>query len=380
MRVFVFVSLVSGLVAGAGAPAAGHAPFEPLASSPDHAVTMTAMLGGKKQSRIVTHHGEWSRVETEQDGRRTSEYFKRNEATIVRLNRGGANEYSSVSVVRGPERYSNWDYDPVRKEERQTFLGESCTVWEVLRGRDSGRGGPSARTSCVTDDGIELWFRFASGSYVVSSAEATRVERRPVAPAEAQPPNDLLALDWWKPEDQRRPANATPPEFETIMERSGSSPAQKLIRTVRQHSGWLFTEDMFSNLRSTLKIEHAGRRLTLHFRVDEKGQPKELIFLRAPTLDSGTPLNDAMATKPLGQRETILGEACEWFNMMPGVMDAGLTSCRTHDGISLKEVHSGYGGGGSTFVAVRFMRRPVALREVMPPKELLSPKTWDLPE
>jgi hypothetical protein len=379
MRLLVLVALGCGLVAGAVAPAFAQL-FAPLASSPDHVVTMTAMLGGKKQARIVTHRGEWSRVETEQDGRRTSEYFKRNEATIVRVHHGSPNGYFSISVARGPERYSNWNYEPVRKEERQTFLGENCTVWEVMRARDGAPGRPpAARTSCVTDDGIELWSRFGNSSYVVSSAEATRVERRTVAPAEAQPPNDILALDWWKPEDQQRPANATPPEFETVMERLGSDPAQKLTRTIRRHGGWLFTEDMLGNVRSSLTIEHAARRLTLRFRVDEKSEPKELILLRAPAPEPTTPSADPMTPRALGKRETILGERCQWFDMMPNVMDAGLASCRTHDGISLKDVYSGR-AGGPTFEAVRFVRRPVALNEVIPPAELLLAKTWGLPD
>lgn len=379
MRLFVLASLISGLVASAAAPASSNK-FEPRADAPDHVVTMTAMLGGKKQSRIVTHRGEWTRVETEQDGRRTTEYFKRNEATVVRIQLGGPNEYSSISVVRSPERYPNWDYEPVRKEERQTFLGENCTVREVLRARDSGPGrSPAARTSCVTDDGIELWFRFASSFYVVWSAEALRVERRIVAPAEAQPPNDLLTLDWWKPEDQQGPASATPSDFETIMERPGDDPARKFVRTMRQHGGWLFTEDLFDDARSALKIEHSARRLTLRFRADEKGRPKELSLLRAAAPDPAQVPVISMTPKTLGRYETILGERCQWFDMMPDVMDAGLTSCRTHDGISLKDVHSGR-GGGPTFEAVRFARRAVALSEVVPPARLLDSKTWGLPD
>lgn len=380
MRLFVLASLVSGLVASAAAPASANTPFEPLASSPDHVVTMTALLGGKKQSRVVTHRGEWSRVETEQDGRRTTEYFKRNEATVVRIHHGGPNEYASTSIARGPERLPYWDYEPISKQERQTVLGESCTVWEVLRARDSGPGrSPTARTSCVTDDGIELWYRFANSSYVVSSAEALRVERRAVAPAEAQPPNDLLALDWWKAEDQQPPASATPPEFETVMERLGGDPAQKFTRTIRRHGGWLSIDDTFRDTQSVFTVEHAARRLTLRFRADERGAPKELTLLRAPAPDPAHPVTVSMTPKALDRFETILGQICRWFDMMPNVMDAGLTSCLTHDGISLKDVYSGR-GGGPTFVAVRFMRRPVALSEIMPPAELLAAKTWGLPE
>jgi hypothetical protein len=374
--------LIGGLLfALIAVPAAGHTPFEPLASSPDHVVTMIETDGSAKRiERVVTHRGEWTRVETVQDERRTTEYFKRNEASIVRIYHGGPNEYFSVSIIRGPEQSPGWDYAPIRKEERQSWLGESCTVWEVLRARQaSSNRAPLARTSCVTDDGVELWYVIASAGYVYAGAEATKIERRAVAPADAQPPHDLLALDWWRPEDQWRPASTLSPEFETVMERPGADTAQKFTRTFRQHGGWLSTEDMFGNVRSAFTVEHATRRLALRFRVDEKGAPKELTFSRAPEPEPANPLSYPLTQRALGRYETILGERCQWFDMMPDVMDAGLASCRTHDGISLKDVYSGR-AGGPTFSAIRFARRPVALREVMPPEELLSPKTWGLPE
>ena len=76
--------------------------------------------------------------------------------------------------------------------------------------------------SCVTDDGIELWQRSLYASKVITSAEATRVERRPVTVNEVKPPRSLLMLDWW---DQDAPTSgASPiPGSETIMELSGQS-------------------------------------------------------------------------------------------------------------------------------------------------------------
>src|SRR5262249_25602651 len=161
-----------------GAGAQGHTPFEPLASSPDHVVTMIDTDGARKKHRIVTHHGEWTRVETATEGRRASQFFKRGEAVTVLIGQGRADDYATISVVGGPERPSNWDQTPIKTEERQTILGESCTVWSVMRARDHGSNRPPlTRTSCVTDDGIELWYKFAVPDYVFSHGEATRVER-----------------------------------------------------------------------------------------------------------------------------------------------------------------------------------------------------------
>src|SRR6201999_4639235 len=97
MRLLVPGSLVFGMATVVSGGAAADAPFEPIDSTPDYVIVMTEpMGGGKERTRIVTHHGEWSRVENEQqDGRRSTQYFKRDEATTVRIDPGGPNEVSS---------------------------------------------------------------------------------------------------------------------------------------------------------------------------------------------------------------------------------------------------------------------------------------------
>ena len=81
----------------------------------------------------------------------------------------------------------------------------------------------------------------------------------------------------------------------------------------------------------------------------------------------------------LGRNERVLGETCSWFDMMPNVMDAGLHECRTADGIVLKDVRF---SRGSSFpsVATRLTRRPVALSEILPPRDMMAPRSWGLPD
>jgi hypothetical protein len=81
---------------------------------------------------------------------------------------------------------------------------------------------------------------------------------------------------------------------------------------------------------------------------------------------------------PEDRYDTVLGERCRWFDMTPGMQDAGTSACLTDDGIMLKEVHFSRGARHSTWTATRFVRRPVAIGEVKPPAELLQPRTWDL--
>jgi hypothetical protein len=80
----------------------------------------------------------------------------------------------------------------------------------------------------------------------------------------------------------------------------------------------------------------------------------------------------------LNRSDTVLNEHCRWFDMTPGMMDAGRSACLTRDGIALKETHWSRGSGQS-WTAVRFARRPVTLNEVTPPAALLDPKLWGIP-
>ena len=381
MRWLMIISLAAGFIAGGCEEAFAHTPFEPRADAPDHVVTMMGTDGVQTvQSRIVTHRGEWTRVETEQDGRRRTQYFKRNEATTVRIYHGRADEYFLITVILGPERLSLWDYEPTRTTERKTLLGESCTVWEVLRPRHpSGVLLKLTRLSCVTDDGVELWYQVASGSHLYSSAEAIRIERRAVSLADAQPPRNLLALDWWS--EPPSAAEAGSPEFEVVMHSSGDDSAPRATRVVRQRGGWRYTEDMAGgSTRGRLTINNAARGLGLRLEIDGTSAPKQLLLSRAPSPDPARSVVRMMTPQAQGKRESVLGETCEWFDMTPGMADAGRAACRTRDGISLKETSWSRSLPNTTFSAVQFVRRPVALSEVMPPASVLDPKTWGLPD
>jgi hypothetical protein len=300
-----------GLVLGAGAPAAGHAPFAPSVDAPDHVVTMVEREGYRQEehSRIVSSHGRWARVEARAGNRLARAYFRRDGAATVRVS-GGADEHHTVSILRGAEARPGVDRNPVNTHEQQSLLGESCTVWDVWRTRESA-GYRLTRLSCVTDDGIELWYRIIDRrSAVVSSAEAIRIERRPVPAQEAEPPRDLTALEGWFPE----PSPTSPQsDFETIMERT-DLPQHRM--TTRRHDGWTYVEKTFGEQRQLLTLSHPARGLTLRFQGDGTGAHRELIITKAPR------------PQPTGRflpKETVLGETCRWLDMTPGVMDAGAT-------------------------------------------------------
>ncbi|WP_146260220.1 hypothetical protein [Rhizobium tubonense] len=67
-----------------------------------------------------------------------------------------------------------------------------------------------------------------------------------------------------------------------------------------------------------------------------------------------------------------------WFDVMPKVSDGGRTQCVTTDDIPLKDVQTSR-GSGEGFEIVSLKRRPVEMRELMPPKEYLDPAKWGFP-
>jgi len=81
----------------------------------------------------------------------------------------------------------------------------------------------------------------------------------------------------------------------------------------------------------------------------------------------------------LDRSEIVLGEPCRWFDIMPDAADAGLHECRTADGVVLKELRISR-GTYQPFIATRLTRGRVALTKMLPPADMLAPRTWGLPD
>jgi hypothetical protein len=353
--------------------AAADAPFAPLTNQPDHVVTMVESQYSRKIAAWnVTHHGDWTRVDRMSDSYSFTEYVSANGIANLRIHGQG----SVVSFVHGSEpNYSGADREARNTGERQTHLGENCTVWDVWRIKRERAGYDLSHLSCITDDGIELWQRSVGGNDVVSSAEATRVERRPVAPDEARPPRTLLTLDWW---DRNVPLPIAPvtPDYETIMELSGTfAVAGKSIRITRRLGPWQFLEETTNSALRSLHITHDSHQMRFDYSGGESGAPKRLDITRAASAPANPATTAFEQPRDMNRSEAILGETCGWFDMTPGMADTSRSACLTRDGIVLKEERYSRSGSG-TWTAVRLTRRPVSLDEIKPPAALLEPQTW----
>jgi hypothetical protein len=370
MRSILLSPAISCAVIGS---AAADAPFAPVANVPDYVVTMVERP--REISRRVSHHGDWTRVDRmEGSNLFSTKYFSANGLAAIHIYSLGSLGVS-VSFERGGERSPNADTEPRRTGERQTHLGESCTVWDVRRDNGGQASGGLSHMSCITDDGIELWNKSISRNSVISSAEATRVERRPVAPDDVRPPRALLMLDWW---DRPTPAPIAQaiPDHETVMEHS--SHAGHSIRTTRRHGSWQSVEETVNAVRHSLHIAHDSGRMQLSYESDDSGAPKRLGMTKFLPLPVGVELPTSMQPTDLARTETVLGESCRWFDMTPGMQDAGRSACLTNDGIVLKEERSSWGSIRWTWTAIRLTRRAISLDEIKPSPALLEPRLWGI--
>jgi hypothetical protein len=303
-------------------------------------------------------------------------------STGVLLGRAADGSYSHLTIRHGPEQHrtSYMEHDGRKTGERQMVLGESCEVWSVRRERDTR---PEAvgiqKFSCVTEDGIELWYKFVGRQQVGISAEATRIERRVVRAYEVHPPADMLQLRSWI--DPLDPPSALPVshDYEAVLETAHTnvSGGGKLTRTTRRYRSWTSLESVSADGRRALWIENEASPLVLRFEGLSAGEFKRLIVSKTPSV-AGIGRSSSKPLQP-SQTEIVLGEICTWFDMAPGKIDASLFQFRTNDDIVLKETRTSW-GGRETLAAVHLQRKPLALAEVLPPGALLTRRYWRLPD
>lgn len=371
MRRFVIL----GMLCTATASAVADAPFALNTNTPDYVVTMIERVGAKQKFRSVMHHGDWTRVDTTEGVYKTTTHFSRSGSLKISGPSNGVDDGMHIEVSLHPKEIG-WDTEPRNTGERETFLGESCTVWNAQRVNRPGENPKLEKLSCLTDDGIELWYRFVGSYGIISSGEATGIERLSVAVDEVQPPQNLLTLGWW---DNDEPKSLSEnPDFETVLEVRDEmrdialDGGKQIIRTIRHHYPWTYDEIKASGTLRRLTISHASGRMRLSF-VGPGGDAERLLTIwRRPSAEQ--PVSE-IKPEDMNRSETILGEQCRWFELMPEMADAGVAECRTHDSIALKQ--SEWGRMSRTLsTAVSLARRPLALDDVKPPKEMLSLDWW----
>lgn len=372
-------SITVGLVLACSAAAAGDIPYSPAAAVPDYVATMTTeRTWGKPagpQTRIVTHHGGWVRVDEPQ----TTMYGNPAKQTSIVIRPHPQASYSSVLIYRETAASSLGVGGTTQTGQTETYAGESCTVRELLRGDpDRMKNGPQW-LSCLTGDGIEIGAkvlgRDGSPQELVT---LVRLERRPVSAEDVKPPADLLDVAQWLNFDDQSAQGATAverlPDYILHMRSEGAA------RTLRRHGAWTYDERTYPDGRRYLAIwnDQTGQQLSFSA---VAGGAFERLFMLQKYLPGGRiilPFGPRGTPKSTGKQGSVLGEPCEWFDVAPNMADASLHYCLTRDGIPLK-IRGGGWGSSEEFVADEVQRRDLKPEEILPPPDVLTRSNWDIP-
>jgi hypothetical protein len=367
--------------------AAAEPPFTPLASVPDYTADVELNPGwgsSRRDRQTVRHHQGWTRIDKLIDGRFPVTSYAGPGPVSIDISGDPSTGSRGLVIQRGAEinRSVGWKYEPFKTGDRDTLLGESCEVWNVAS-HTSFDGYQYAKRvlkilSCVTTDGIELWQRFVSDSGEGSSTKVTRLERKPVPEDAVHPPPDLLDLTSWSIKNaatQQRPARA-PADALVVLKTERASPEGRplLERTVRRHHPWTYTEDVGGDGRRQTTIVNEAKLLTIRFSTNAAGEYVMLSIRKAAAR------TDEFGPKPLGRKEVVAGEACAWFDMLPGMADGGLHQCKTADGLVLKERRFGRSSPQDPMVTTQLRRGPVRLDDVLPLSEVMTRAKWGIPD
>ncbi|MFJ6025577.1 hypothetical protein ACIQC9_13380 [Brevundimonas sp. NPDC092305] len=252
-------------------------------------------------------------------------------------------------------------YQSAITELRGDFAGEQCRWWSVYHGLSGGE--PSFRhQSCVTGDGIEIGSRTIGSNgeiWSFSLASATSIIRKPISASIVKPPE--IPVNGWLDQFFGQFDRSSARNFSVLL----SGHASEMI--VRRRGAW--TGELTRRPDGSLTAHASKPGGYVSARIAAGGKAESLTYDRRPTRAAPP---EIAVNEPA---ETILGILCRWVGVMPDVMDAGRHECRSENGIPLK-VRLFSRGTRSDFVAVQIDRSAGSIEDLLPPPELLDPKTW----
>lgn len=346
-------------------------PFSPAGRVVDHTVVLDIELDHPKRKtvRTIKRRGDWARSsDGEERGGRVSWVNLRSGVSAERYSDASG---ESVVVRKESDRlYADYfDLQPRPTGRTDHLLGETCRVWEVWRSKGTGM----RHESCVTDDGVELWYRTMNDDRVGESGRAISVVRRRLRDAEVKPPTDLLSRDRFLRAARRLSGGYVSPIPDHVV-RYGEYPAAAETRRSGTWSG------KFGGLPGArtldLRDDASGANLRLARDGESGGLDSLHLFLPRVAVTVGR----AQMPDLNGKTSIVLGELC-WPPLKPAPVDGqlvydGYTACLTADGILLKWSHAGRIFTGA--VATALVRRKVRFDEVFPRDTPLSNRAWGL--
>ncbi|NPV25631.1 hypothetical protein [Bradyrhizobium aeschynomenes] len=347
--------------------------------APDYVATRE-YSGRPTQQETLRHHNGWLRVDR-QDERRS--YFQGPGRFVSLTRTPDGNRYESLHVTQAVG-VDKTRPESVKTEKLQTFLGETCTIWDFVGPADpKGRRSTSFR-DCITHDGIPIARGWAAKDGALMEPpdwQLTSLRRTPVSEEETSPPADLF--DWrnFTGFDAQTPSldTKTQPDFAAKMNgRIDSSGAG--VRYRKRHFPWVRTDTTFANGERIIEIVNERTHAALAFRATVQGAFESLWigeYQPGPEYVWSGAGRDAEQKDVVVERGIFLGEWCRITT--DARSERRRTEWRTHDGIILKEEESGGRvANPENWTVVEWQRRPVELSEVMPPAEIFERAKWGL--
>lgn len=315
----------------------------------DHFVAMTSESG---EEIVVARSGAWQREDRLSHGFRTTVYSNVATGVSVRIDYERNGRVRTLHAYRlGPDgldhAFENFGYRRTRTRERDTALGETCSIWRAElddpppRDREIVEG-------CTTRDGVDLWRRMIMPEgdlHGYHSVRATSVERRPVSVAEAHPPRELLDATAWR--DGPAEAGETPNNEVRL---DGMDEAAGLYgeMIIRRRAGWTYR----STVGRVISLEYDFGGPFYSYAISSDGRLSHLFISRSDRPNAS-----------LNRSETVLGETCTWFGA-----DLRNAECRTRDGAILAVRHSA-AEHTAHWTATSVRRGGVAGADMQPPPE-----------
>ena len=324
----------------------------------------------------LRHHSRWLRVD--RHGERSS-YFESSGRHVWFTRALNGDRYDSFEI-RQQVGIDATRLESVKTEELQTYLGETCTIWDLFSPADPiGRRSVSFR-DCITYDGIQMAHGWPAEDGAIREPpdwRLTSLTRTPVPDEETSPPAELF--DWRNFTGFAAPTPSleaeTQPDF--VAKMSGYiSYYGAGVRYRKRHFPWLRTDTKFASGAWIIEIVNERNHAALRFRANAQGA-FESLSISEPQIWPEDSRSDAEQKDVIVKLGTLLGEECKITTDMRS--ERIRTEWRTADGIVLKEEEiGGRAPNPEDWTVVELQRRPVELSEVMPPADIFERARWGL--
>jgi hypothetical protein len=374
-HIYAILAMTASLAASSGqAQEEGHV----VNNVPDYVATREYSGPPTRQEKL-RHHSGWLRV----DGERSS-YFEGPGRQVGFTRALDGDRYDSLSIKQ--EVGTGWTrLESVKTGKLETYLGETCTIWDLVHPSDPIGRRVSFR-DCITHDGIQMahgWAAEDGGIREPPQWRLTSLTRTAVPEEETLPPAELF--DWRNFTVFAAPTPSleaeTKPDFVAKMDGGiRILPYGDGVRYRKRHFPWLSTDTKFANGARIIEIVNERNHAALRFRAEAQGA-FERLSISGPQILSQDPRS--VAGSVAEQKDvivkfgTLLGQECKITTDMRS--ERIRTEWRTADGIVLKEEEAGGRAyNPEDWTVVELQRGPVELSEVMPPADIFERARWGL--